>query len=49
MVIRRSRNIRQRIIRRIELWERGLQAGLVEDAEAEGAAREVRAARGGEE
>ena len=31
------------------LWERGLHAVLVGDAEAEGAAREGRNARGGEE
>ena len=33
----------------MDLWERGLHAGLVGDAEAEGAAREGRAASGGEE
>ena len=33
----------------MDLWERGLHAGLVGDAEAEGSAREGRAARGGEE
>ena len=31
------------------LWERDLHAGLVVDAEAEGAAREGRADSGGEE
>ena len=33
----------------MDLWERGQHAGLVADAEAEGAAREGRAASGGEE
>ena len=33
----------------MDLWERGLHAGLVGDADAEGAAREGRAASGGEE
>ena len=33
----------------MDLWDRGLHAGLVGDAEAEGAAREYRAASGGEE
>ena len=33
----------------MDLWERGLHTGLVGDAEAEGAAREVRAASGREE
>ena len=33
----------------MDLWERGIQAGLVGGAEAEGAAREGRAASGGEE
>ena len=33
----------------MDLWERGLHACLVGDAEAEGAAREVRAASGGKE
>ena len=32
----------------MDLWERGLYAGLVGDAKAKGAAREVRAASGGE-
>ena len=35
--------------RRMDLWERGLHAGLVGDAEAEGAAREGRDASGGDE
>ena len=33
----------------MELWKRGLHVVLVGDAKAEGAAREVRAASGGEE
>ena len=33
----------------MDLWERGQHAGLVGDAEAEGAAREGRAAFRGEE
>ena len=45
----RVREIMARITRRMDLWERGLHAGLVGDAEAKGAAREGRAARGGEE
>ena len=45
----RAREIRARIMRRIYLWERGLNAGLVGDAEAEGAAREDRADSGGKE
>ena len=38
--IRWAREIRSRITRRMDLWERGQYAGLVRDAEAEGAARE---------
>ena len=37
--IRRAREIRARITRRMDLWERGQHVGLVGDAEAEGAAR----------
>ena len=33
----------------MDLWERGLHTGLVVDADAEGSAREGRAASGGEE
>ena len=33
----------------MEIWERGLHTGLVGNAEAEGAAREGKAASGGEE
>ena len=38
-----------RLTRRMDLWGRGLHAGLVGDANAEGAAREGRVASGGEE
>ena len=37
--IRRAREIRERITRRMDIWGRVLHAGLVGDAEAEGAAR----------
>ena len=37
------------ITQRMDLWERGLHAGLVGDSEEEGAAREGRAASGDEE
>ena len=47
--VHRAREIRVRITRRMELWERGQHAGLVGDAEAEGAAQEVRADFSGEE
>ena len=40
----RAREIWARITRRMDLWERGQHAGLVGDAEAEGDAREGRAA-----
>ena len=43
----RAYEIWARITRRIELWERGLHAGLVGDAKVEEAAREVRVASGG--
>ena len=36
--VRRSQDIRARITRRMDIWERGLHTGLVGDAEAEGAA-----------
>ena len=39
-----AREIRARITRRMDLWERGHHAGLVGGAEAEGAAQEGRAA-----
>ena len=47
--VRRAREIWERITRRMDLWERGINAGLVGDAEAEGASREGRSASGGEE
>ena len=47
--IRRSRKIRARITRCMDLWEKGQHAGLVGDSEAEGAAREGRAVFSGEE
>ena len=47
--VRRAKEIRARITRRMELWERGLHAGLVGDAEEEGAVREGRDARDREE
>ena len=49
MGVRRAKEIRARITKRIDLWERGLHAGLVGDADAEGAVREGRASSGGEE
>ena len=47
--VRRSQEIQDRITRRMDLWERGIHAGLGGDANAEGAAREGRAASGREE
>ena len=47
--VRRAREIWARLMRRMDLWERGLRAGLVGNADVEGAAREGRAASGGEE
>ena len=44
--VRRTKEIQDRITRRMEIWERGLHAGLVGDPEAEGAAREGRPASG---
>ena len=49
MGVRRARDIRAIIMRRMDLWERGPHAGLVGYAEAEGGAREGRATSGGEE
>ena len=37
--VHRVQEIRARITRRMDLWDRGLHAGLVGDAEAEGATR----------
>ena len=45
--IYRAQEIRARITRRMDLWERGQHADLVGDAEAEGAAREGRSAFSG--
>ena len=47
--VRQAREIRARITRRMDLWERGQHAGLVGDAEPEGAAREGRATFSGKE
>ena len=47
--VHRAREIRARITRRMDLWERGHHAGLVGDAEAEGDEREGRAASSSEE
>ena len=47
--VRWAQEIRARITRHMDLWERGQHAGLVGDAEAEGAAREGRSAFSGEE
>ena len=47
--VRRAREIRARITRHMDLWERGQHAGLVGDAEAEGDAREGRATFSGDE
>ena len=44
-----AKKIRSQITRWMYLLERGLHAGLIGDAEAEGAVREGRAARRGEE
>ena len=49
MGVRWAREIRARITRRMDLWERGLHTGPVGDAESEGDAREGRAASGGED
>ena len=49
MCICRAKEIQARITRWMDLWERGLHAGLVGAAEAEGANREGRAASSGEE
>ena len=47
--IRRAQEIRARITRWMDLWERGLHAGMVGYSEAKGADKEDRAASGGEE
>ena len=43
--VRRAREIWEQIARSMDLWKRGLHAGLVGDTEAEGADREGRASR----
>ena len=48
LVVHRAQNIRAQITRRMDLWDRGLHAGLVWDAEVEGAVRDGRAGSGGE-
>ena len=45
----RAREIRVRITRRMDLWERGQHVGLVGNDEAEGVVQEVRAASGSKE
>ena len=45
----RAKEIRAWITRQMDLWERGLHAGLIGDVDVEGAARDGRAASGGEE
>ena len=40
--VRRAREIREQIARCMDLWKRGLHAGLAGDTEAEGADREGR-------
>ena len=47
--IRRAKEIRQKITRRIKLWRRYIHAGLVADAEAEGDVRESMSSGEGEE
>ena len=47
--VHRSKEIRARITRRMDLWEKDIHAGLMGHSEAEGAAREVRVSSGGEE
>ena len=42
-----AQEIRARISRRMDFWDRGLHAGLVGYTEVEGATREGRAASGG--
>ena len=47
--VRRARDIQARITKRMELWERRQHSVLIGEAEAEGAAREGRAAFSGKE
>ena len=44
--VRRAREIRAWLTRKMDLWERGLHASLVRDDEAEGSAWEGRAVSG---
>ena len=46
--VRRAKEIWVRITRQMDLWQRGLYAGLLGDSEAEGDYREGRASSGGE-
>ena len=46
--VRRAQEIRVRITRGVDFWERVIHAGLVVNADAEGSAREFRASSGGE-
>ena len=47
--VRRAREIRTRITRLVDLWDRVQHAGVVGDIKAEGATQESRAASSGEE
>ena len=47
--VRRDREIWDRIMQCMDLWERGLYTVLVGDADAEGASQECSSASGGEE
>ena len=49
LCVRRAQEIRARLMRCMDLWERGIHAGLLGDAKVEGAAREGRSALSGEE
>ena len=46
MGIRKAKEIRERITRHMDLWERSINVGLVGDTEADGSAREGRDASG---
>ena len=45
----RAKDIREQIIRRMDIWERGFHTVLVGGVEAEGASKEGKATIGGEE
>ena len=47
--VRRAQEIRASITRRMDLWERGMQAALEGDADVEGTTREGRAASNGKD